>query len=66
LAGFETWATSVHQFTWPLHWNGRTWKQVPSPNPGEVNELAGAAAVTASNIWAVGDSDSLVLIAHCC
>ena len=53
-----------------LHWNGRAWKQVPSPNPGTVNELTSVAAVSTSNIWAVGDFGSggpnQVLIAHCC
>lgn len=37
------------------HWNGSTWKVVPSPNAdaGE-NTLAAVAAVSASDIWAVG------------
>jgi hypothetical protein len=38
------------------HWNGKKWSQVPSPNPGSgSNGLAGITAVSASNIWAVGD-----------
>ena len=46
--------------TWVLHWNGTTWKHVPSPNPGEIaadstdNRLFGAVAVSASDVWAVG------------
>jgi hypothetical protein len=37
------------------HWNGAKWSVVPSPNAdsGE-NALAGVAAVSASDIWAVG------------
>jgi hypothetical protein len=39
------------------HWNGTAWQQVPSPNPGGsagANDLTGIAAVSATNIWAVG------------
>jgi hypothetical protein len=42
-----------------LHWNGRSWKQVPSPNPGGTaagneNALTATAATSAANAWAVG------------
>ena len=46
--------------TWVLHWNGTTWKHVPSPDPGEIvaggsdDRLFGAVAVSASSVWAVG------------
>jgi hypothetical protein len=37
------------------HWNGTTWKQVPSPSPGSVgNEVGAVSAISASNAWAVG------------
>jgi hypothetical protein len=44
------------------HWNGSAWSIVPSPNPGDANnyygtiknELYGVAAVSASDVWAVG------------
>jgi hypothetical protein len=38
-------------------WNGQSWKQVPSPNPGTGplnNELLGVSANSPSNAWAVG------------
>jgi hypothetical protein len=38
-------------------WNGKTWKQIPSPNPGgpsRSNVLFGVAAMSASNAFAVG------------
>ena len=38
-------------------WNGTTWARVPSPNPAGAkrdNLLAGVAATSASNAWAVG------------
>jgi hypothetical protein len=38
-----------------LHWNGAVWTQVASPDPGSAeNILTGVAAVSATNIWAVG------------
>jgi len=44
------------------HWNGSVWSIVPSPNPGDGNnyygtittELYGVAAVSTSDLWAVG------------
>jgi hypothetical protein len=44
------------------HWNGSAWSIVPSPNPGDnnnhygtiTNQLYGVAAVSASDVWAVG------------
>src|SRR5207253_765948 len=40
------------------HWDGKAWTIVPSPNPqpGVDNFLDGVAAVSANNVWAVGDS----------
>jgi hypothetical protein len=37
-----------------LHWNGTTWKRVPSPNPSAGSQLDGVAATSAGNAWAVG------------
>ncbi len=37
-----------------LHWNGTTWKQVPSPSPAAGSDLSSVAAASASNAWAVG------------
>src|SRR5579859_458544 len=39
------------------HWNGSTWRIVSSPNVGtSTNGLYGVAVVSASDIWAVGES----------
>jgi len=39
------------------HWNGTTWKVVPTPSPGsQVNFLVAVSAVSATNIWAVGNT----------
>jgi hypothetical protein len=42
--------------TMVLHWNGKAWKQVPSPNPfcATCDSLYGVAASSAHNAWAVG------------
>src|SRR5439155_35327 len=38
-----------------IHWDGSIWRIVPSPNSGaNTNELYGAAAVSANDVWAVG------------
>lgn len=41
-------------------WNGTSWSIVPSPNPatitGDYDALRGVAALSASNVWAVGYS----------
>jgi hypothetical protein len=35
-----------------LHWNGRAWRQVPSPDPGKQSDsLNGLAVVSASSVW---------------
>src|SRR5215472_1382884 len=49
-------------------WNGTSWAQQTSPNPGDSNFLNGAAAISTSNVWAVGhyvsDAGDLSLIEH--
>jgi hypothetical protein len=37
------------------HWNGSSWSVVTSPMKGTSDFLNGIAAVSASNIWAVGN-----------
>jgi hypothetical protein len=38
-----------------LHWNGNTWTQVPSPNPGPTwTQLFAVTATSTSNAWAAG------------
>jgi hypothetical protein len=55
------------------HWNGSSWKHVPSPSPGgsaKNNILLGAAAVSRTDAWAVGNyvtvtgGSNLALIEH--
>jgi hypothetical protein len=49
-----------------LHWNGRSWRRVASPDPGGSsvnNDMTGVTATSASNAWAVGTfgNQSLIL-----
>lgn len=37
-----------------LHWNGSTWKQIASPNPGDRNFLQAVSVQSPKNVWAVG------------
>jgi hypothetical protein len=53
------------------HWNGSSWKHVPSPSPGarsKNNTLLGVAAVSRTDVWAVGNyvtgGSNLALIEH--
>jgi hypothetical protein len=39
-----------------LHWNGRSWKRVPSPDPRGGGILDDVAAVSARDAWAVGQT----------
>jgi uncharacterized membrane protein len=41
-----------------LHWDGTSWKQVPSPTPRGGGAYYAVAATSASNAWAVGGSNS--------
>jgi hypothetical protein len=42
-----------------LHWNGHTWKRVPSPSPGtSLNELTAVGVHSATSAWAVGGMES--------
>ena len=55
VGGYVIGPAHVHK-TLTLHWNGATWKQVPSPNPSSTgNLLNGVSASSATNAWAVGD-----------
>jgi hypothetical protein len=52
------------------HWNGGTWRQLPSPNPSSTEtQLTGVTATSAKNAWAVGfyvdgDTFAQTLILH--
>lgn len=47
-----------------LHWNGRAWREVPSPTPRKPGLLEAVAAASARSAWAVGTSGGRILIVH--
>lgn len=48
-----------------LHWDGVSWRQVPSPNiAGGANQLSGITAISANDIWAVGSAGGAPLTMH--
>lgn len=68
ISGSDVWAVGDFQTstssgtvfqTLTEHWDGTAWSIVPSPNgTGPEAELRGLAAVSSSDVWAVGDSGS--------
>jgi hypothetical protein len=48
-------ATPKIERTLTMHWDGKAWTQVPSPNVGSGhNQLTGVAAISKGDAWAVG------------
>jgi hypothetical protein len=51
-------SSGLRELTMTQHWNGTKWKVVPSPNvddnPGSFNTFRGVAAVSATDLYAVG------------
>ena len=41
-----------------VHWDGASWTQVPSPEPGTQASLFGVNALSASNVWAVASTST--------
>lgn len=37
-----------------VHWNGKAWTRVASPNPGNDDVLYGVTAISRGNVWAAG------------
>ncbi len=53
--GYSGNCNSIAEKTLIEHWNGSSWSIVPSPNPYTSQELHGITAVSANDIWAVGE-----------
>lgn len=52
-------ASPYYQHTLVEHWDGSAWTIIPSPNGSTTNsQLLGVDAVSANDIWAVGDTDA--------
>jgi hypothetical protein len=61
-SGFETESSDFH-VPYVLHWNGKTWSLIKTPNAGTGQGVAGSslfgiAAVSAGDVWAVGHSQN--------
>ncbi len=58
----DVWAVGAYSTTpgasqtLTLHWDGSSWQQVTSPDPGASNGLSSVSAVSSSDVWAVGFS----------
>ena len=52
----STSAGGVNYKTLVEHWNGASWEVIPSPNPAgtKSNALVGLAAISPTDVWAVG------------
>jgi hypothetical protein len=64
LSKTEAWAVGyAPRFNWRTlveRWNGRRWNVVPSPNVGsKQNVLSAVAVISATDAWAVGNTDVL-------
>jgi hypothetical protein len=47
------------------HWDGTSWSVVPSPSPAVYeNDLQAVTAVSANDIWAVGEREGLDYVLH--
>jgi hypothetical protein len=64
VGSFQSEAVGAEARTLTLHWNGTAWSIVPSANDGvEGNFLHGIAAVSSSDIWAVGRVENVDTLA---
>jgi hypothetical protein len=62
--GFTDSDTGTGGRTLILHWNGSSWKRVPSPSSGTFAALDGVTATSARSAWAVGFARGGILILH--
>jgi len=70
--GMRHTASGAKDSTVILRWDGRSWKPVSSPQPGDGHDrvLAAVAAASAGDVWAVGSFEDhrarRLLVIHCC
>ncbi len=69
LTGSDAWAVgyagpATKQSTLIVHWNGRVWRRVQSPNPGSDCGLGSVTVISAGDAWAVGSCTSSSIILH--
>jgi len=71
LSANDVWAagyrggTELPLETFILHWDGASWREVKSPNTGGgANQLFSITAISAQDIWAVGNAGGAPLAMH--
>lgn len=59
LASDDVWSVG-RTGTWALviHWDGKTWSEVPAPNPSGLQDLLDVGAAVKGDVWAVGWSSA--------
>jgi hypothetical protein len=72
VASNDVWAVGTYSTTLATtasfveHWNGRRWSRPTNPNPGVLaNDLLGVSAVSATDVWAVGQSTTIPGVSTC-
>ncbi|MDQ3704946.1 MAG: hypothetical protein M3437_06955 [Chloroflexota bacterium] len=62
LAPDNVWAVGTHftgsggeSETLTMHWDGKTWSRIASPDVGPANRLEAVEALSANDVWAVGN-----------
>jgi hypothetical protein len=65
-AGYQSIASGSPSSTLILHFDGKTWTVVPSPNPGQPSSLAAVVATSDGLIWAAGFITTGHKGRHCC
>jgi photosystem II stability/assembly factor-like uncharacterized protein len=69
ISATEAWAVGTYYYevtseqshyvgndTLTMHWDGKFWNTVPSPNAHSQNGLHSVAAISSDDVWAVGDA----------
>jgi hypothetical protein len=68
----DVWAVGSKDFdynkstasTFTIHWDGTAWSEIPSPNMGYSNGLAGVDGAAPNDVWAVGGTNLGGLAMH--
>ncbi len=57
LSSTDAWAVGYGNGTMAIHWDGSSWRNVPTPDPpSPSSRFNGVTAASSSDVWAVGDA----------
>ena len=62
--GYHARGPSATTSTLAAHWDGSSWTEVATPDPGDRNWLFAAAAIAPDDVWAVGTADNRAVAVH--